>query len=131
MQLDSRRNLGNLERLGVKVQDLLSDVMIYSYCNDEPFYPPKRIIVSDGNGGASSRQFDTYLSHAQEPSTGAEDSRQEKVSERVKREEEAAKCMHICLATGVKKGVCMGGGCSACLIVDAACCLVTLNMLSS
>lgn len=38
-QLDSRRTLGNLERNGVKVEGLLSEVMLYSYCNDEPFYP--------------------------------------------------------------------------------------------
>ena len=41
LQLDSRRTLGNLERSGVKVEDMLSEVMIYSYCNDEPFYPPQ------------------------------------------------------------------------------------------
>ena len=41
VQLDSRRNLANLERNGVKVADLLSEVMLYTYCNDEPFYPPQ------------------------------------------------------------------------------------------
>mmetsp|Transcript_24211 Transcript_24211/g.45031 ORF Transcript_24211/g.45031 Transcript_24211/m.45031 type:complete len:466 (+) Transcript_24211:94-1491(+) len=99
-QLDSRRTLGNLERGGVKVAELLSEVMLYSYCNDEPFYPPQRNIVSEGG---KSGKFDSYLSHAQEPTTGTEDSRQRKVSGRLKRAEDAAQHMQICLATGVKK----------------------------
>lgn len=102
-QLESRRNLSNLERNGVNVQeDLLSEVMIYSYCNDEPFYPALRNIV--GNGGKS-EQNQSYLSYALEPSTGGnEDARQERASERIIRENDEAKYMQICLATGVKKG---------------------------
>ena len=49
--------------------------------------------------------FDSYLSHALEPSSSVdEDSRQEKVSERIKREEDVSEYMQICLATGIKKG---------------------------
>jgi hypothetical protein len=54
--------------------------------------------------GGKSDKFDTYLSHALEPSTGAEDSRQQKVSGRLKRADDSAKYMQICLATGIKKG---------------------------
>lgn len=101
-QLDSRRNLGNLERNGVKVIDMLSEVMLYSYCNDEPFYPPQRNIVSQD--GISDDRFDSYLSHVLEPSASSnEDSRQEKVSKRIKREEDSANHMQICLGTRIKK----------------------------
>ena len=53
--------------------------------------------------GGKSDKFDSYLSHAQEPATGVEDSRQRKVSGRLKRVEDAAQHMQICLATGVNK----------------------------
>lgn len=57
--------------------------------------------------GGSSAGFDSYLSHAQEPSpAGAEDRRQQRVGDRLKRAEDAAKHMQICLATGIKKGGC-------------------------
>lgn len=51
-----------------------------------------------------SDKFDSYLSHALEPASGAEDSRQRKVSGRLKRAEDSAQYMQICLATGINKG---------------------------